>query len=126
MYYIEFDSNGNHIFSGISKPEDETRVVYTVPELGQYKLVDNEPVLLTEDEIEEKQINLTTLQNERIVRDQRNQLLASTDYTQVADTALSATDVQSYKTYRQALRDITTSKGFPNEVVWPALSVSKA
>lgn len=126
MYYIEFDSDGNHIFSGISKPEDETRVVYTVPELGRYKLVDNEPVLLTEDEIVEQQLKLTTANNERAVRAQRNQLLASTDYTQVADIPLSAADQAAYKKYRQALRDITSSKGFPNEVVWPELPVSKS
>jgi cytolysin (calcineurin-like family phosphatase) len=50
------------------------------------------------------------------VRAKRNQLLAETDWTQVADAPV---DKASWATYRQALRDITTQSGFPWEVTWP-------
>jgi hypothetical protein len=45
----------------------------------------------------------------------RNELLAETDWMALSDVTMSADMVN----YRQALRDITTQAGFPNEVVWP-------
>lgn len=50
------------------------------------------------------------------VRSQRNQRLASSDWTQLAD---SPVDKAAWATYRQELRDITEQPGFPTEVVWP-------
>lgn len=50
------------------------------------------------------------------VRAERNQLLASCDWTQVAD---SPVDQAAWAIYRQALRDITGQDGFPASVVWP-------
>ena len=50
------------------------------------------------------------------VRQQRNQLLADCDWTQLPDApVLRAT----WATYRQELRDLTAQEGFPWEVVWP-------
>lgn len=51
------------------------------------------------------------------VRDQRNRLLAETDWTQVDDTPV---DKAAWATYRQALRDITLQTDFPHNIVWPA------
>jgi hypothetical protein len=51
------------------------------------------------------------------VRTERNQLLAASDWTQVADAPV---DQAAWATYRQALRDITTQTGFPENVTWPA------
>ena len=50
------------------------------------------------------------------VRSQRDSLLAESDWTQVPDAPV---DQAAWKTYRQALRDITTQSGFPHEVTWP-------
>lgn len=50
------------------------------------------------------------------VRAQRNQLLAASDWTQVADAPV---DQAAWATYRQALRDVTAQVGFPEAVVWP-------
>jgi hypothetical protein len=50
------------------------------------------------------------------MRNKRNALLANSDWTQIADAPVDAT---AWATYRQALRDITTQVGFPNEVIWP-------
>ena len=49
------------------------------------------------------------------VRKQRATLLADTDWMALSDSTLTA----EWATYRQALRDITTQVGFPNEVTWP-------
>ena len=50
------------------------------------------------------------------IRNQRNEKLSQSDWTQVAD---SPVDKQAWATYRQALRDITTQSGFPWTVTWP-------
>lgn len=50
------------------------------------------------------------------IRSQRNQLLLSSDWTQLAD---STVDKTAWATYRQALRDITKQEGFPENVTWP-------
>jgi hypothetical protein len=50
------------------------------------------------------------------VRIERNQALAASDWTQVADAPV---DQAAWATYRQELRDITSQETFPNEVTWP-------
>jgi len=49
-------------------------------------------------------------------RNQRNEMLAASDWTQVADAPV---DKAAWATYRQALRDITAQAGFPDNVIWP-------
>lgn len=51
-----------------------------------------------------------------VVRAQRNQLLADTDWTQLPD---SPPDLATWAVYRKALRDLPTQPGFPWDVVWP-------
>ena len=50
------------------------------------------------------------------VRQQRNELLAACDWTQVVDISL---DPASWVSYRQELRNITSQPGFPHTVTWP-------
>jgi hypothetical protein len=50
------------------------------------------------------------------IREQRDAKLASSDWTQVAD---SPVDKAAWATYRQALRDVPSQAGFPWEVTWP-------
>ena len=51
------------------------------------------------------------------VREERNEKLAATDWTQASDVPQSVKD--SYAPYRQALRDVPQQAGFPSEVTWP-------
>lgn len=70
---------------------------------------------LTPEEIAERSLGL----EERVaarVRESRNHKLTQSDWTQVADAPV---DQAAWATYRQALRDIPSQAGFPNEVVWP-------
>jgi len=48
-------------------------------------------------------------------RDERDSLLADTDWMALSDVTMSA----EMTTYRQALRDITAQAGFPHSVTWP-------
>lgn len=50
------------------------------------------------------------------VRAIRNKLLADSDWTQISDATV---DKAAWLAYRQELRDITATPGFPWNVVWP-------
>ena len=52
----------------------------------------------------------------KAVREDRNQKLKDSDWTQVADAPV---EKFSWATYRQALRDVTTQAGFPWTIDWP-------
>ena len=52
---------------------------------------------------------------EKNIRDQRNQLLSQTDWTQLSDSSVAST----WTTYRQELRDVPAQEGFPYSVTWP-------
>ena len=49
-----------------------------------------------------------------IVRDQRNILLSKSDVHALADRI-----TDEWKTYRQALRDLPSQAGFPDDITWP-------
>jgi len=51
------------------------------------------------------------------IRNQRDDLLAESDYAVLPDAPVL--DVNEWKVYRQALRDVPQQSGFPQEVVWP-------
>jgi hypothetical protein len=53
----------------------------------------------------------------KAMREQRNQKLKDTDWTQVAD---APGDKAAWATHRQALRDISAQAGFPWDINWPA------
>lgn len=55
---------------------------------------------------------------EELVKMERDMRISVTDWTQMADVAEETK--QKWATYRQALRDITTQPGYPQNVVWPA------
>jgi hypothetical protein len=50
------------------------------------------------------------------MRQRRNTLLVSSDWTQVIDAPV---DQAAWATYRQALRDIPAQNGFPLTIEWP-------
>lgn len=50
------------------------------------------------------------------IRQQRNELLSKSDWTQVLDAPV---DRNAWASYRQNLRDISAQPGFPWNTVWP-------
>ena len=50
------------------------------------------------------------------VRNERNRKLTESDWTQLADSSANTTD---WAAYRQALRDLPSTDGFPHNVTWP-------
>lgn len=55
-------------------------------------------------------------QEAKEARDQRDALLAASDWTQVPDAPV---DQAAWADYRQALRDVPEQDGFPTDIVWP-------
>jgi hypothetical protein len=102
---------GYYVIS-VWKPHDRKteKLVPAAPHLydGMCCLVNVEP--LTAEELQ-GQINTQWA----VIRNQRNQMLKDTDWTQVADAPV---DKVKWATYRQALRDITTQAN-PFNITWP-------
>lgn len=73
--------------------------------------IESSIVELTDAEIAEN-----TAAESDAVRDQRNILLAATDWMALSDNTMTT----EWASYRQALRDITSQSGFPYSVDWPA------
>ena len=49
------------------------------------------------------------------VREERDALLAATDWMGNSDVTMSS----AWTTYRAALRDVPAQSGFPNSITWP-------
>ena len=87
-----------------------------------YKMVNGVTIKMTEEEIADYNASLPTdaeilARKWQGVRNQRNSLLAQTDWvvTKASETGVAETD--AWKTYRQALRDITTQSD-PDNITW--------
>ena len=71
-------------------------------------------VAASADEIERRTTNRAAL-----VRKQRNEYLANTDYTQLNDYQGNTLFLEQVRQIRQKLRDLPLQSGFPWDVVWP-------
>jgi hypothetical protein len=97
---------------GLPKPTDSAGYEYTAPYTYD---ADEDAVYGTwqqtdiREEIQETRI--------RQIRNERDELLEESDYAVLPDAPV--TDVEEWKTYRQALRDIPQQPGFPNDIDWP-------
>lgn len=77
---------------------------------------DQDGVVHTVQEQQDKYVAEKTSEKASDIRQQRDQLLIASDWTQVADAPV---DQAAWATYRQALRDITAQPGFPHNIEWP-------
>lgn len=92
-----------------------------------YKQVNNKLVLLTDEEvasIEAEQQAWTDGADDRAAadnRDTRNQLLSDSDWTQIADSALTDEAKALWVTHRTALRNLPAHENWPNlvDADWP-------
>jgi len=67
-------------------------------------------------EIDDEAKTAKDAEQAKSVRQQRDEKLKDTDWTQVADAPV---DKEAWATYRQALRDLTKESGFPWDMTWP-------
>ena len=89
--------------------------------MPRFKMVDGVSIQLTADEEtarDAEEAAWTADADNRAaarVREDRNALLAETDYLALSDVTMSS----AWTTYRQNLRDIPAQSGFPNSVTYP-------
>jgi hypothetical protein len=57
------------------------------------------------------------------IKNQRNQLLVYSDWTQIPNNPLTTEQQTAWATYRQELRDIPLQSGYPFNVVWPVAPI---
>ena len=90
------------------------------------KIIWNDPnnTQPTEKEINDKIAELQNLEPMRLLREERNQKLVETDWTQNRDVTLS--NDSDWQTYRQSLRDLPSTaspeldiQGNLTNVIWP-------
>ena len=97
--------------------------------MAEHKLVDGVQIELTAQEIAQRQAEATAWANGAFdralasLRAKRNSLLASSDYTVLADTVLTPAKKTEWMTYRTALRNLPqglTTVEQVNAVAFPA------
>ncbi len=105
-------------------PIDKADAILALRPNAQFRLLGDvltwtDPILTepTADEITAKYDELVAAQPLNELRMVRNIKLAETDWTQSRDITLSNDD--AWRTYRQALRDITDSASSLDDVTWP-------
>jgi len=66
-----------------------------------------------------EEIAKRTTAKEIEVREVRDDLIAETDWVIIKAKETSTNIPTAIKTYRQALRDLPTTSGFPHKITWP-------
>jgi len=88
--------------------------------MPRQKIVDNVYVDLTAEELEAEAADIAAMDLDMtFVRIQRNEMLSSSDWTQIGDATLGDHTAEEWRTYRQALKDIPQNHTRVSEVVWP-------
>lgn len=109
---LDWIAEAGYYVISVWKPYDHAteKLVQVAPHLydGMCCTVNVEP--LTAEELQAR-----VYTQWQVVRNQRNQMLKDSDWTQVADAPVDKT---AWATYRQALRDITTQPD-PFNISWP-------
>ncbi len=97
---------------------------------AEWSLVDSTIIWLdkiqtqpTEDEINAKIAELEAAEPYKLLREERNKLIAETDWTQLKDIDLDIIRERDWKNYRQALRDLP-SKSNPKLDIYGNLDMS--
>ena len=86
----------------------------------RYKVVNGEYIELTAEELQEMADRAAEADLDfSMVRMDRDGMLRSTDWTQIADAALGDHTAEEWATYRQELRDLPSKHSKVSEVVWP-------
>lgn len=102
--YISYDNDGNILKTGKCKKENMhlqgDNVIEGIAQDDKHQIIDGQIVDKDVDNVVNNSIKLNEL------RQQRNMLLAETDWTQMPDSPLSEEEKENYRIYRQALRDL--------------------
>jgi hypothetical protein len=87
--------------------------------LDQLEWLDTEQTQPTQEEINAKESELIAAEPLKLLRAERNAKLTETDWVITMHKELGTNIPAAWKTYRQALRDITDTYTSLDDVVWP-------
>jgi hypothetical protein len=112
-YYVKFDENGiqSETRFGLDQENPSGWVDTGLENIDglQFKLVNGSAQEISASELAAKYKELAYNSGLKTARMQRDILLASCDWTQVEDVALSAEQKAAWSTYRQSLRDLPST-----------------
>lgn len=94
------------------------KLVKTPPYIDSGKVYTVTVEALTQEDLDKAESDRKAVASSS-ARAKRDRLLSSSDWTQLEDCPQA--NKQSWKTYRQALRDIPQQAGFPDSIVWPTV-----
>jgi hypothetical protein len=131
LYYTVVNSAGDIVLSQITQDpnypvgEGQRLVADQTPDydsLTQY-IVRVKPVPEGQNYVEYQIVDITYTQEELIesALEKRKLLFLECDWTQLPDAQLTIAQVDAWKVYRQALRDITEQPNWPNTIIWPVI-----
>jgi hypothetical protein len=126
--YEDGNEYGDYIARHISVTSDDNEVLTTwhwngtefkthLPQQGQYEVWDTTTFSYKLDE------ELFYKTKEMEVKQERQQLLAASDWTDTVSASTRLENYNAWQFYRQQLRDITTQEGYPFSIVWPSQPV---
>ena len=122
-YYVKFDENGNQSETRLGLDTENPSSWFDTGleniENLQFKLVNNQAVALSVEEVSNKYKYLALTSGLQRARIQRDVLLAACDWTQGNDSPLSVELKESWATYRQALRDLPSTVDENGEFTLP-------
>jgi hypothetical protein len=120
------DSNGDsrmiNICDAIHILSPESRVIVRSESLDMITWTTGNPKGITKGQIQAKLAELQALEPIRLLRIDRDKLLAETDWVGLSDTALTNEKSAEWKLYRQKLRDLPSGLDTVdkvNAVTWP-------
>ena len=113
MYYVNFDENGNQSelrwFDGV-EPSEDGWYEADVDIVGKrYKLVSNEVVEMTDEEIQSENNQLFLASSLVGIKEQRNRMLLESDWTANPQITMSEEKKAEWALYRQSLRDFPST-----------------
>ena len=101
------------------------------PDVDRYEVVEPSSPVQVSDDLWEQGWSVRQMTSDEIasvdfgqeseMRDLRDKALRESDWTQFSDSPLSETDKNSWRLYRNSLRDVPAQSGFPRNIVWPEL-----
>jgi hypothetical protein len=93
---------------------------------GNRLIIDGDEIrIMNEEELDSERQELAFNSNCKKLRYERNKLLSESDKLVLPDLWESYTEEKrtAVTVYRQALRDVPLQEGFPEDVIWPELSI---
>lgn len=125
IHYIIYDTLGEIKRAGITSESNISSMVLDdglsimrtqYPEdFIYYKVVNGE--IVKKSDVEVKDVNRP--RDFAIFKSTRDSLLAASDWTQAVDSPLSEAQQQSWRDYRQKLRDLPETTTDPSNPAWP-------